>query len=397
MKYTYILGIKAHKISKRQVLEKIKEFLKSNTFHYISTLNPEFILEAQKDEEFREILNNSDIAIADGIGLKFAAWMFGENLFRVAGSDLTNIILKIAREENHSVYFFIWGNGLSQVEDIKKRLNLNIEGQAIERDGRDIDWDKFNNSNPDILLLGLGAPYQEKIINNKFIKQSSVKLAMGIGGTFDFITGKVKRAPKTFRILGLEWLWRLTINLNFFDGTKKINRVKRILNAVIIFPYNVLKWRIRMTFLYRKGIIAVIINKENKFLICERMGAPGHWQFPQGGFNKGESIEQAVFREVAEETGIKSIKINEIIKKIYKYKFKNRKYTTLCELDSLKYGYKGQSKYICITEFFGQNDEIKLDYKEFRNYQWVSKEKLIELLHPFRKKVGEIALDFLKI
>ncbi|MFH0856698.1 MAG: WecB/TagA/CpsF family glycosyltransferase, partial [bacterium] len=253
MDYIYILGIKLHKIKKKDILKKIKEWLAGDKFHYITTVNPEFILEAQKDKEFKDILNNADLSIPDGMGLKFAAWFFGRNIYRVPGADLTKELLKIEGRK----YFFIWKEGLSGVEDVKRAVNgrdalqcvstaakCEIDGQAIERDGRDIDWKKFNDFSPDILFVGLGAPYQEKLIakikaeigqgsddysicqtaevldGECFVKQTNggilrppgaraqndalfrreIKVVIGIGGTFDFLTGKTCRAPKIIRM-----------------------------------------------------------------------------------------------------------------------------------------------------------------------------------------------------
>ncbi len=287
MDYIYILGIKLHKIKKKDILEKIKGWITGDSFHYITTVNPEFILEAQKDQEFKEILNNADLSIPDGIGLKFAAWFFGRNIYRVAGSDLTKDILKLAEQKNCSLYFFVWKDGLSSAEYVKNSIlklaggclagkessahgkippnpplgkgGINMDGQAIKRDGSDIDWEKFNNFKPDIILVGLGAPYQEKFIEriknrekqsssvlrkippNPPLGKGGIKVAIGVGGTFDFLTGKIKRAPKIMQIIGLEWLWRL------IQQPKK-HRIKRIFNAVIVFPYEVLKWRIKILF-----------------------------------------------------------------------------------------------------------------------------------------------------
>ncbi|MFC1612848.1 WecB/TagA/CpsF family glycosyltransferase [Patescibacteria group bacterium] len=242
MNQIYILGVKAHKIKKKEALGKVEEFLSENKFHYITTVNPEFVMQAQKDKQFMEILNDSDLAVADGIGLKFASWVLGSNVYRIAGCELANDILEIARKKEKKVYFFVWKNGLSGVEDVKSVLrDLKIEGQSIERDGSDINWEKLNSFKPNILLIGLGAPYQEKIIS-KMKEKTGIKLAIGVGGTFDFLTGKIKRAPKIFRLMGLEWLYRLLQPSK--PPHKYFYRFKRILRAVVVFPWNVVKWKV---------------------------------------------------------------------------------------------------------------------------------------------------------
>ncbi len=236
-----ILGVLVSKITGKEVLEKIKDWLDGANQHYIVTPNPEIILAARKDEELKTILNKADIAICDGIGLKFVSCFFLNPLKRVQGSDLTYKILKLANEKKYKIYFLNWVDGLSKTEEIKKAVEkkfgpIEIQGQRIERSGENIDLNEINNFKPDILLVGLGAPWQEKFIAKYLSQIPSLKLAMGIGGTFDFITGKIKRAPVIFRYLGLEWLWRLA---------RQPRRGKRIFNAFIKFPFLFFKSKIK--------------------------------------------------------------------------------------------------------------------------------------------------------
>ena len=91
---------------------------------------------------------------------------------------------------------------------------------------------RINNAQPEILFVALGAPKQEIWIYENLKKMPSVKLAMGVGGSFDFISGRIKRAPLIFQRLGLEWLWRLIL---------EPRRIKRIYNATAKFGWVVLK------------------------------------------------------------------------------------------------------------------------------------------------------------
>ena len=88
---------------------------------------------------------------------------------------------------------------------------------------------ELKTKNYELFLCNFGAPYQEKFINS--LKNDILWVAMGVGGSFDYVTGKTKRAPKIMRIFGLEWLWRLIL---------QPKRIKRIINAVIIFPIKVI-------------------------------------------------------------------------------------------------------------------------------------------------------------
>ena len=227
-----ILGIRIDNLSKKEILEKIESFLSDGSFHQIATINPEFILETQKDEEFKNILNGCDLNVADGVGIWFAFLRFGKILkTRIAGADLMDDILKMADEKRLSVFLAVNKNGLSSYAEIKNVLSLKYP--SIEFYGDSIDpKNTVYNLSPktyNLILCNFGAPYQEKFINS--LKNDILGVAMGIGGSFDFVTGKIKRAPKIMRIFGLEWLWRLIL---------QPKRIKRIINAVIIFPIKIL-------------------------------------------------------------------------------------------------------------------------------------------------------------
>ena len=244
-----ILGVKVDKIDSQKVLDKINDFLLSDKQNYIVTLNSEILLEAQKDEEYFHILNNANLSILDGSGPKFASLITGNNIKRIPGADLTEKILQIAESKKFKVAVLNWSRGLSKKEKIKKALinkypDLKFIIENIERDFTNFTETKsfihLQRFESDILFVALGAPDQEKFIYHNLSKIPSVKLALGVGGSFDFISGKIKRAPLIFQKLGIEWLWRLII---------QPKRWKRIYNAVIIFPYKFIKWRFINRFL----------------------------------------------------------------------------------------------------------------------------------------------------
>jgi len=228
-----ILGVKIDNLSRKEVLEKVELFLHEDKFHQIATVNAEFILKAQKDGDFKNILNNCDLNVADTISIRYAFLRFGKYLkTRFAGADLMQEILKIANEKKLSVFLAISKNGLSSYEEIRNVLSLkypNIEFGGANLDPLSFSSYDIQNTKYEILFCNFGAPFQEKFINS--VKDAKISVAMGIGGSFDFITGKVKRAPKIMRYFGLEWLWRLIL---------QPNRWRRIWNAVIVFPIKVL-------------------------------------------------------------------------------------------------------------------------------------------------------------
>lgn len=224
-----ILGVKIDNLSQKEALSKIGLFLDEPRFHQIVTINPEFVLEAQKNAEFREILNNSDLGIADGFGLKLAFWAKGKHLVeRFPGTDLFVEILKMADKKRLSVFFACREGGLSTFQEVKKVVENRFPG--IEVKGCETDFPKCASLpfdiEADILFSSFGAPRQELFIDSR--KNARIRLAIGVGGSFDFLTGKTKRAPKILRKIGLEWAWRL------FQEPKY--RLRRVARAVFVFP-----------------------------------------------------------------------------------------------------------------------------------------------------------------
>lgn len=240
-----ILGIRIDNLSKKEILEKIEFFLTEEKFHQVATVNPEFILRAQKDLEFKNILNKSDLNVADGVGIWYAFLRHFKSLEkRIAGVDLMEEVLKIANEKGLSLFLAIHRNGLSSFEDIKRTLNEKYPN--IEIAGCDADPRKCKKIitmiDHSLVFCNFGFPAQEKFIhllkNNQNSNlqlascQGKIRLAMGVGGSFDFVTGKIKRAPMWMQKIGLEWLWRFALEPRY--------RFKRIFNAIVVFPFKII-------------------------------------------------------------------------------------------------------------------------------------------------------------
>lgn len=238
---TNIAGIKIDNFTKKQVLEKLEIFLHLPEQHQIVTINPEFIVAAQQDEEFKQILNKASLSLPDGFGLMLAAKFLRQSLKeRITGVDLVDDIARICEQNNCSVYF-LGGkpNSAEKTTEILKNKypNLKVIGDSKiiisnqKSEFRNQNLEKINSFKPDVLLVALGQVKQEKWIDKNLAKLPSVKFAVGVGGSFDFISEQVKRAPKFMRKIGLEWIWRLTL---------EPWRWKRIYNAVIKFSWVVL-------------------------------------------------------------------------------------------------------------------------------------------------------------
>ena len=239
----HILGVKVDNINRAQAITKVEQMLRDGGQHIITTPNPEFIVGAQKDPQFREILNQSSLALPDGIGLIFAARVLKIPLpERIAGSDFIFDIARIAAERGHTMYL-LGGRG-EVAQRAAKKLKLKFDDLIIAGAESGIELalkdspsqqrtvlERISNTRSDILLVAFGHPRQEKWIAANLPKLPSVKIAMGVGGTFDFIAGNIRRAPRAIRLLGLEWLWRLA---------RQPRRLPRIFRAVVVFPWLVL-------------------------------------------------------------------------------------------------------------------------------------------------------------
>ena len=236
MTFMEILGVRVDNLGRKEILEKVEVFLSESKFHQIATVNPEFILQAQKDAEFKNILNSCALNVADGMGIWFAFLRFGKFLkCRMTGIDLMMEILKLAEQKNLKVFLAAGSGGLSTWEEAAKAINktfpsLTVSGANLDKTTTGSSFNTTDSGiNCDILFCNFGAPFQEKFLNS--LKSDKIRLAMGVGGSFDYITGKIKRAPKFLRNVGFEWLWRLI---------QQPKRWKRIWNAVIVFPIKII-------------------------------------------------------------------------------------------------------------------------------------------------------------
>ena len=222
-----ILGVKIDNLTIGEVFEKIERFLKSNKQHYIVLPYSEFIVRAQQDKEFRKILNDADLSLCESRGLRivsrFLNKQFKEN---IAGVDL---IFKLRGR------IFLLGGKRGVADKAGKELNTKIVGSEHGYQNLEKVIEKINKIRPNILLVALGSPRQEKWINKNLKKMPSVKVAIGVGGAFNFISGRIKRAPKFLQKIGLEWLWRLIL---------QPWRIGRIYNGIIKFSWLILKCKI---------------------------------------------------------------------------------------------------------------------------------------------------------
>lgn len=214
-KQTHILGVPFDVVTMEEALAQAKALLESEGQHFICTPNPEIVMEAQKDAELMGILHNADLVIPDGVGVVWASKYSRHRLLeRVAGYDLTQRLMQELADTEATFYFFGGAPGVSAAAARKMKKQypaLKIvgghNGYFDEKEEKRI-IQNIKSLSPSILLVGLGAPKQEKWIYDN-LRLTGAKLAIGVGGSFDVMAGNVKRAPKLFQKLGLEWFYRL--------------------------------------------------------------------------------------------------------------------------------------------------------------------------------------------
>ena len=211
-----ILATPVHRVTMDQTVQIVIRFMLEPRLHQIVTTNPEFVMTAQKDAEFRHILRAADLCIPDGVGLLYASRWLGAPLpERVPGSELVYRLAETAAAQGWRLFLLGAAPGVAQAAaDIFQKMfpDLVIAGTyagspAVEEN--DAIVERINSSQANILFVAYGAPKQDKWIARNREKLTAVRVAIGIGGSLVFVTGKAVRAPKWARNLGLEWLHRL--------------------------------------------------------------------------------------------------------------------------------------------------------------------------------------------
>ena len=209
-----VFGLKIDNVDRREAVQVSEGFLSEDRFHYIVTLNPEGVVIAQENTGFISAVNQADLVVADGSWLVRAIRFLGEDLKeRVAGIDLLLDILSLCRDKSFSVYLL--GSREDIVSDAKKNLEdrfpgINIAGfhsGYFDREEEIKIIEEIERLKPHLLVVGMGMPKQELWISRH--RDLPVRLAIGVGGSFDVLSGVIPRAPHWMQVSGLEWLYRI--------------------------------------------------------------------------------------------------------------------------------------------------------------------------------------------
>ncbi len=210
-----ILGVRVDNVTMEAALARVEGFLREGGLHQIATVNPEFVVLAQKNKAFRDVLNAAALNVPDGVGLMWAARRLGQPLQeRVTGQELVDRIAALSAACRWRIFMLGAREGVAEKARAaleRRHMGLVITGCYAGSPSRAEEDDlvtRINASEADILFVAYGHPKQELWIARNAARLS-VALAMGVGGTFDTLAGRVPRAPMWMRRAGLEWMYRL--------------------------------------------------------------------------------------------------------------------------------------------------------------------------------------------
>lgn len=223
----------------KEALEKIDEIVQKNNNSYVVTPNVDHIVRLETNEEFQKIYKNADLILTDGKPLIWISkWYKNPIKEKISGSDLFPFLSQMAADRGYKMYFLGSAKGVAEkaAQNLcNKYPGLQVVGTyspsyGFERDEDEIEKiiRKIRAVAPHILVVGLGSPKQEKFIF-EYKERMEVPISLGLGASFDFEAGIIKRAPKWMSNLGLEWAYRL------FKEPKRLLK-RYIVDDLKIFP-----------------------------------------------------------------------------------------------------------------------------------------------------------------
>jgi len=272
-----IFWLELNKLKYEDFLNYLKNFLQQENKEQkiIFTPNPEILLKTLEDKEFKDLLQKADFLTIDGIWIYIWAQILENkkniffeilllpyyffNLFfrrkylykkyweRICGSDLTNDLVKFSEKNNIKItildpYYPLDLKKVEAQKNFRKNLkkvfpNLDFDFFIYKKEEKEEIIKKICSSKSKILFATLWMKSQEKAVVEIMKKCPNLKLGLWVGSSFDYFVWFQKRAPKIFRSLGLEWLYRL------ITWPQKLKRLKRLYNAIFVFIWKVLVYK----------------------------------------------------------------------------------------------------------------------------------------------------------
>jgi N-acetylglucosaminyldiphosphoundecaprenol N-acetyl-beta-D-mannosaminyltransferase len=238
-------------LTQEEFLQLCTDWLTSDQFHHIVTLNPEMVMEADKNDDFRTAVSKAEIRVPDGAGLIWARWylrsafwpllpslagfMF-HNVERITGVDAVMELASLCEQMGVSIYLL--GGTVPQNSKAAHMLRRRFPTLALHSapthafalQGPKTILEHIQKTRPAVLLVAYGSPKQTLWIEHNRRYLPSVKIAVGVGGAFAILSEERRRAPRMLRQFNLEWLWRLIL---------EPRRLPRIWQATVRFPLRI--------------------------------------------------------------------------------------------------------------------------------------------------------------
>lgn len=207
-------------LTMQETLQAINQLIQESKSAYVVTPNVDHIVQLETNRELQEVYKNASLILTDGKPLLWIAKWYGTPIKeKISGSDLFPLLCNMAAAKGYKMFFLGAAEGVAK----KAAENLAVKYKGLQVVGtysppfgfenNKNEMDKIKNmikaSKPDILIVGLGCPKQEKFMYNH-CKELGVPISLGLGASFDFEAGNIKRAPRWMANHGLEWLFRIT-------------------------------------------------------------------------------------------------------------------------------------------------------------------------------------------
>lgn len=214
------MNIEIDNLTMVETLKEVERLVSERKGAYVVTPNVDHIVKLENDKELKRVYDNADLILTDGKPLLWIAKLYGKPIKeKISGSDLFPLLCKMAAKNGYKMFFLGAAEGIAAkaAENLMtKYKGLNVVGTysppyGFENDAEEIRKIKkmIIEKRPDILIVGLGCPKQEKFMFH-YCKELEVPVSFGLGASFDFEAGNIKRAPKWMSEHGLEWLFRIT-------------------------------------------------------------------------------------------------------------------------------------------------------------------------------------------
>jgi len=217
--FRMVLGVKFNLLNLHDSLEVMDGFVQKRIPTQVSFSNAYTVTLCRRNKKLQGLINGSDLNLADGMSIVWGSRWLGVRLpGRVAGPDLTEALCARAAEKGYRI--FLMGSSVENLVRLKSVLQLKFPAikivgtfspsmcEEFSDDETRTMIDQFRDTHPDILFVGISCPKQEIWIAEN-IKRIGVPLILGVGAAFDFLSGRIPRAPVFLRNMGLEWLHRL--------------------------------------------------------------------------------------------------------------------------------------------------------------------------------------------